>query len=113
MHLFFERTPERKKETLFNLVHKNKIFQCCEAVVGEVPSCSCEVLFNLKKWKFCHNFLTLMSQKKIFWGMLVTKNTIEVNVSQNCLVTNILQIIFSCVLQKDNSNTGLDQIGGE
>ncbi len=49
MHLFFERTPERKKETLFNLVHKNKIFQCCEAVVGEVPSCSCEVLFNLKK----------------------------------------------------------------
>ncbi len=33
----------------------------------------------------------------------------EINGSQNCLVTNILQNIFFCALQKKVSYTGLEQ----
>ncbi len=39
------------------------------------------------------------------------ENTMEIN--SNCLVTNILQNIFSCVQQKKQIHTGLEQHEGE
>ncbi len=41
------------------------------------------------------------------------KNTMEVNGTQNCSVSHILQNIFLCVQQNKDIHTGLELIEGE
>jgi len=90
---------------------------------------------SLKQLKFCHHLLTLklfQSCMNIFLLLLNTKEDILKNVSNqtltsivgekkktmeqqgpiNCLLTDILQNIFSCVQQKKETHTGLKQLEG-
>ncbi len=93
--------------------------QSCQKVKGIVyPKMKIMSLFDHPQ-DVSNLFEFPVSQKKIFWRMLVTKQlTVAIDfynifllwksmATVSCLVTNILQNIFFCVQQQKQTHTGL------